>query len=175
MKKSGLLSLLLAFALLAGCAPVTETPSPGPSPTESVATPAPTPEPTPAPEPVDFREFLDGVNAARKAVLTQEEPIDLSACTPDFHEQNNTFTEEELERLTTAHGVKRPLTLEDVLDDVDAFFLLLQTTYGAYYYFGGDEVFLPIRDAAKEELAWPEGKLLELSFSTSTVSPSMTE
>lgn len=153
MKKSGLLPLLLAFALLAGCAPVTETPSPGPSPTESVATPAPTPEPTPAPEPVDFREFLDGVNAARKAVLTQEEPIDVSAYTPDFHEQNNTFTEEELERLTTAHGVKRPLTLEDVLDDVDAFFLLLQTTYGAYYYFGGDEVFLPIRDAAKEELA----------------------
>lgn len=155
MKKSGLLPLLLVFALLAGCAPVTETPSPGPSPTESVVTPAPTPEPTPtlAPDPVDFREFLDGVNAARKAIAAQEEPIDVSAYTPDFHEQNHTFTEEELERLTTAHGVKRPLTLEDVLDDVDTFFLLLQTTYGAYYYFGGDDVFLPIRDAVKEELA----------------------
>lgn len=153
MRKSGLLSLLLVSALLAGCAPVTETPSPGPVPTESVSIPTPEPSPTPAPDPVDFREFLDGVNAARKAVMTQEEPIDISAYTPDFHEQNHTFTEEEMERLTTAHGAGWHLTLEDVLDDVDTFFLLLQTTYGAYYYFGGDEVFLPIRDAVKEELA----------------------
>lgn len=155
MKKSGLLPLLLVFALLAGCAPVTETPSPGPSPTESMATPAPTPEPTPTPAPdlVDFREFLDGVNADRKAVMTQEDLIDLSAYTPDFHQQNNTFTEEELERLTTAHDPLLLLTPEDVLDDVDTFFLLLQTTYGAYYYFGGADVFLPIRDAVKEELA----------------------
>lgn len=153
MKKSRLLPLLLVFALLVGCAPVTETPSPGPIPTESVSIPTPEPTPTPAPDPVDFREFLDGVNAARQAVLTQEEPIDISAYTPDFHEQNHTFTEEELERLTTAHDPLLLLTLEDVLDDVDTFFLLLQTTYGAYYYFGGDEVFLPIRDAVKEELA----------------------
>lgn len=155
MKKRRLLSLFLVFALLAGCAPAAETPAPGPVPTESVATPAPTPEPAPAPEPVDFREFLDGVNAARKAVVTQEEPIDISAYTPDFHEQNHTFTEQEMGRLTTAHGAGRmwPLTLEDALDDVDTFFLLLQTTYGAYYYFGGDDVFLPIRDAVKEELA----------------------
>ena len=153
MKKSRLLPLLLVSALLAGCAPVMETPPPDPIPTESVSTPAPTPEPTPAPDPVDFREFLDGVNADRKAVMTQEDLIGLSAYTPDFHQQNNTFTEEELERLTTAHDPLLLLTPEDVLDDVDTFFLLLQTTYGAYYYFGGDDVFLPIRDAVKEELA----------------------
>lgn len=161
MEKRRLLSLVLALlvVLLAGCVPAAESPASGPVPTESVAAPTPspeaasTPEPTPTPEPVDFREFLDGVNAARKAVAAQEEPIDISAYTPDFHEQNNTFTEEELERLTSAHGPGANLTLEDVLDDVDTFFLLLQTTYGAYYYFGGDDVFLPIRDAVKEELA----------------------
>lgn len=161
MKKRRLLSLSLVLALLAGCVPATESPAPDPIPTESTAalipapepTPTPTPEPAPASEPVDFTEFLDGVNAARQAVMTQEEPIDISAYTPDFHEQNSTFTEEELERLTTAHDPLLLLTLEDVLDDVDAFFLLLQTTYGAYYYFGGDDVFLPIRDAVKEELA----------------------
>lgn len=155
MKKSGLLPLLLVFALLAGCAPAAESPaSPSPAPASTpFQEPIDTPEPTPAPEPVDFREFLDGVNAARKAVMTQAEPIDVSAYTPDFHEQNHTFTEEEMERLTTAHEAGWRLTLEDVLDDVDAFFLLLQTTYGAYYYFGGDGVFLPIRDAVKEELA----------------------
>lgn len=161
MKKSGLLSLSLVFALLAGCAPAAGSPAPDPIPTESTAalTPAPeptptsAPEPTPTPEPVDFTKFLAGVNAARKAVAAQEESIDISAYTPDFHEQDHTFTEEEMERLTTAHGPEADLTLEDVLDDVDTFFLLLQTTYGAYYYFGGDDVFLPIRDAVKEKLA----------------------
>mgnify|MGYP001123391967 FL=1 len=42
-KKSGLLSLLLVLALLAGCAPAVETPPPGPIPSQSVSTPAPTP------------------------------------------------------------------------------------------------------------------------------------
>ena len=154
-KKSGLLSLLLVLALLAGCAPAAETPPPGPIPSQSVSTPAPTPEPTPtpAPEPVDFHEFLDGVNAARKAIVDQKGHIDISAYTPDFREQNNTFTEEEMELLTTERKFLESLPLEDALEDVDTFFRLLQTTYGAYYYFGGDEVFLPIRDAVREELA----------------------
>lgn len=151
-KKSGLLSLLLVLALLAGCAPAVETPPPGPIPSQSVSTPAPTPEPTPTPEPVDFHEFLDGVNAARKAIVDQKVHIDISAYTPDFREQNNTFTEEEMELLTTERKFLESLPLEDALEDVDTFFRLLQTTYGAYYYFGGDEVFLPIRDAVKEEL-----------------------
>lgn len=160
MKQRRLLSLLLALALLAGCAPAAESPASGPIPTESAAVPsptpeaAPTPEPTPLPEPVDFREFLDGVNAARKAIATREEPIELPAeYTPDFYEQNDTFTEEEMELLTTPHEAEEDLDKEGLLADVDTFFLLLQTTYGAYYYFGGDEVFLPIRDAVKEGLA----------------------
>lgn len=155
MKKRRLLSLSLVLALLAGCAPAAESPAPDLIPTESTAalTPTPSPEPTPTPEPVDFQEFLDGVNAAREAITVQEEPIDISAYTPDFYDQNHTFAEEELERLTTARQPEKSLTLEDALDDVDTFFLLLQTTYGAYYYFGGDDVFLPIRDAVKEELA----------------------
>lgn len=160
MKQRRLLSLLLALALLAGCAPAAEPPaSPSPTPVSTSTptpepTPTPAPEPTHAPEPVDFREFLDGVNAARKAIATREEPIELPAeYTPDFSGQNHTFTEEEMERLTTPHEAEENLDKEGLLADVDTFFLLLQTTYGAYYYFGGDDVFLPIRDAVKEELA----------------------
>lgn len=156
MLKRRLLSLFLVLALLAGCAPAAESPAPDPIPTESAAVPTPSPEPTPtpAPEPVDFREFLDGVNAARKAIASQTGPIELpDAYIPDFSEQNHTFTEEEMELLTTPHEAEWRMTLADVLDDVDTFFLLLQTTYGAYYYFGGDDIFLPIRDAVKEELS----------------------
>ncbi len=164
MKNRTLLSLILALALLAGCAPTAEEVPPAPPPPATVASapapepaPAPIPEPTsepiPSPEPVDFREFLDGVNAARKAAVTREESIELPAeYIPDFYEQNDTFTEAEMDLLTTSHGPEEDLTKDDLLSDADTFFLLLQTTYGAYYYFGGDEVFFPIRDAVKEEL-----------------------
>ena len=37
---------------------------------------------------MDFHEFLDGVNAARKAIVDQKGHIDISAYTPDFREQN---------------------------------------------------------------------------------------
>ena len=163
-KKSGLLSLLLVLALLAGCAPAVDAPAPFPTAAASPSprpTPTPTPEPTPAPEPVDFREFLDGVNARRRAVIEQEEPIDISPYTPDFYEQNQTFTEAELERLTTQHGPEENLTKDGLLSDADTFFTLLQTTYGAYYYFGGDETFFPIRDAVREELAAMEAPTVQ--------------
>lgn len=150
MKKRALVSLFLALVLLAGCAPAAEPPA---APTSPPPTASPTPEPTPTPEPVDFREFLDGVNAQRKAVTGQSELLDISAYTPDFSEQNHTFTEEEMALLTTQHDPKANLTKEDLISDVDTFFTLLQTTYGAYHYFGGDDTFFPIRDAVKDELA----------------------
>lgn len=127
MKKRALLSLLLSLALLAGCAPAAEAPTstPAPLPTATASpTPTPEPTPTPTPEPVDFREFLDGVNAARKAIITQEEPLDISPYTPDFHEQNHTFTEAEMELITTEHGPEENLTKDDLLADVDTFFTL---------------------------------------------------
>ena len=126
MKKRALVSLFLALVLLAGCAPAAEPPA---APTSPPPTASPTPEPTPTPEPVDFREFLDGVNAARKAIITQEEPPDISPFTPDFHEQNQTFTEAEIELLSTKHGPEENLTKDVLLADADTFFLLLQTTY----------------------------------------------
>ena len=163
MRRITVLALLCAF-LLAGCAPAVDAPAPFPTAAASPSprpTPTPTPEPTPAPEPVDFREFLDGVNARRRAVIEQEEPIDISPYTPDFYEQNQTFTEAELERLTTQHGPEENLTKDGLLSDADTFFTLLQTTYGAYYYFGGDETFFPIRDAVREELAAMEAPTVQ--------------
>lgn len=40
-----------------------------------------------------------------------------------------------------------PLTMEQVEEDLDVLFKSLKTTYGAYYYFGGDEVFSRAKNA----------------------------
>ena len=148
-------ALALALTLLAGCAP---SAPPAPLPTAETPSPSPQPAATPAPESahgdrLEFYAFLEGVNAARESLQNRAEPMDLSAYTPDFYDQNRTFTQEELDLLFTYRGAAEGLTREDLLADADTFFTLLQTTYGAYHYFGGDETFLPIRDAVKAELA----------------------
>ena len=84
--KRKLLPLALSLALLAGCAP-----APAPTPTAETA-----PSPTPAAA-VDFHAFLDEVNETRRAVIEDGEPLDISAWTPDFTDQNHTFTDEEME------------------------------------------------------------------------------
>ena len=118
--KTHLLPLILVLALLAGC-----TPNPKPSP-------SPTPEPDPTPVAgMDFDAFLGEVNARRKAVIETEAPLDISAWTPDFTQQNDTYTEEEMDLLLTPHDLAEPLTLETAQEDIGAFFTLLRTTYGA--------------------------------------------
>lgn len=130
------LSLSLSLLLLAGC-----TPAPEPSPT-------PVPTVSQSPEPVSFDAFLTGVNEARRSALEGGEPMDISAWTSDFREQNDTFTEAEMERLLTPHNLEKALTMETAREDIETFFTLLRTTYGAYDYFGGDEVFGPLEEQA---------------------------
>ena len=55
--------------------------------------------------------------------------------------------------LTTYRGEGKDLTKEDLLDDVDSCLTLLRTTYGAYDYFGGDEVFVPLLEDVRGTLA----------------------
>ena len=141
--KRKLLPLALSLALLAGCAPA---PGPSPSPTAE-ATPAPTPAAA-----VDFHAFLDEVNETRRAVIEDGPSLDISAWTPDFADQNHTFTEEEMEVLLTPHDPAENLTLEQAREDVETAFTLLRTTYGAYEYFGGDQVFDGLREEALARL-----------------------
>lgn len=132
-----LFPLALSLALLAGCAPA----------------PEPTPEPTPTPAAaVDFHTFLDAVNEKRRAVIEDGEPLDVSAWTPAFADQNTTFTDGEMELLLTPHGPEENLTMEQAREDVETAFTLLRTTYGAYEYFGGDQVFDGLREDALARL-----------------------
>lgn len=149
--KQRLLPLALALALLAGCTP---PPEPAPSPT-------PVPDPTPVPG-MDFEAFLEEVNARRRAVIETEAALDISQWTPDFTEQNDTYTEEEMDLLLTPHDLAEPLTAESAQADIEAFFTLLRTTYGAYEYFGGDEVFGPLEKQALAQIKQEtvDGKIL---------------
>ena len=129
--------IVFALVLLAGCAPA----------------PEPTPEPTPTPAAaVDFHAFLDAVNEKRRAVIEDGEPLDVSAWTPAFADQNTTFTDGEMELLLTPHGPEENLTMEQAREDVETAFTLLRTTYGAYEYFGGDQVFDGLREDALARL-----------------------
>ena len=138
-----LLPLVLSLLFLAGC-----TPPPEPTPSSS---PAPEPQPTPVAG-MDLDAFLAEINARRRAVIETEASLDVSAWTHDFTEQNGTYTEEEMDLLLTPHDLAEPLTAETAREDVEAFFTLLRTTYGAYEYFGGDEVFGPLEQQALAQL-----------------------
>lgn len=147
--------VLLLLCLLAGCG------APAPTP---VPIPAPTPAPTPVTEPLSFDAFLEESTARREAILAQQDPIDISVWTVDRPEQGDAWTEAEMDQLL--NGASRPgeLTLEEARADAETFFKLLRTTYGAYDYFGGDEVFFPLKDAALTALgqeAAPYDKALE--------------
>ncbi|OUQ79588.1 S41 family peptidase [Flavonifractor sp. An10] len=122
-------------------------PAPAPSPRRR----RPFAHPNPAAA-VDFHAFLDEVNETRRAVIEDGEPLDISAWTPDFTDQNHTFTDEEMEVLLTPHDPAENLTLEQAREDVETAFTLLRTTYGAYEYFGGDEVFDGLREDALARL-----------------------
>ena len=58
------------------------------------------------------------------------------------------------------------LSREEAAEDVAVFFDLLRHIYAAYHYFGGDRVFLPIRNEVQEEINrrewWTDNQLFEL-------------
>jgi len=49
------------------------------------------------------------------------------------------------------------VSVEEAIEDVNTFFEALRSVYGGYVYFGGDEVFLPIRDRIIERIALFDG------------------
>ena len=58
------------------------------------------------------------------------------------------------------------MSAEDAAEDINTFFELLRHIYAAYHHFGGDEVFIPLRDDMLEEIAnnerWTDTQLAEL-------------
>lgn len=99
----------------------------------------------------EFDAFAAQVNGARSAdpEWTGEERAALAAVTPDFED----LPAELVEQVTKARRSKQELDPEEAGRDVSAFFTLLRGAYSGYDYFGGDPVFLPIRDRLLAEVA----------------------
>ena len=140
------LALLLCLLLLTGC---------GGGSTETI--PAP-PEQTPEERQEEFLAFLEEIHGRRQAVFADQDPPLLDeSWTPELMDPDSDFTQEEQEALLQILDPLDPtpelreaasVTVEEARSDVDLAFRLLRHSYGAYDYFGGDEVFLPLKEAA---------------------------
>ncbi|MBQ8798989.1 MAG: hypothetical protein IJZ55_05430 [Lachnospiraceae bacterium] len=73
---------------------------------------------------------------------------------PETFEQ--TFTVAQIQELMEEKETVERLTAEQAAEDVHLTFDLLAYGYGGYHYFGGNEVFLPIRDTILDRLSHME-------------------
>lgn len=104
-------------------------------------------------ERAEFDSYLTALDEKRRDNLTwsSQEQADFAVYAPDFSDQAGAFSSEELTMLMTPREPADVSGLQ-AQEDVETFFRLLETTYGGYVYFGGDEVFHPVRDAMLSEL-----------------------
>lgn len=102
---------------------------------------------------VEFDSYLSALDRQRDKELSwrEEEKELFPAYAPDFSEQAGAFDKDEMDRLLEQRGTS-DITGAEAFEDVETFFRLLQTTYGGYSYFGGDEVFRPIREELLDSL-----------------------
>ena len=96
----------------------------------------------------EFLSFLEEVNAQRRAIYEAPDPPQLDeSWTSELTDMDHDFTQDEMDHILTRRDPVS-VTVQEAREDVETAFRLLRNCYGAYDYFGGDEVFLPLRDAA---------------------------
>ncbi len=86
---------------------------------------------------ITLNEVIREANDLRKSTLMQEPELYLH----NMDEKFNLLTDEQLIAFTTKKDKKEMITLEKGLEDIESAFYILKAFYGAYQYFGGDEVF----------------------------------
>ena len=153
-----LLSLALALVLLTACgtapaapeddagqqAPAVLNDSTGQQDPELTAPPEQSMEERQA----EFLAFLEEVNAQRRAIYEAPDPPQLDeSWTSELTDMDHDFTQDEMDHILTRRDPVS-VTVQEAREDVETAFRLLRNCYGAYDYFGGDEVVLPLRDAS---------------------------
>ena len=108
------------------------------------------PEQTAEERQAEFLAFQEEINAQRRAIYEAPDPPSFDGSwTPDLAALDGGFTREEMDRILTERAAAA-VSAEQAREDVETAFLLLKHCYGAYDYFGGDQVFLPLKEAAVE-------------------------
>ena len=99
----------------------------------------------------------DGLNLFLSEILPVKEPWTdeeraehASYLQPETYD--HIFTKEEAEEFLQPKDIPEKITAKQAAEDVNLAFQLLSYAYGGYVYFGGDEVFLPLRDSILNKL-----------------------
>ncbi len=98
--------------------------------------------------------FLSEIQAEATRWTPEEKEEFQSYLQPETFE--HTFTLKEIEEIKQKIDSVKSLSAEKAAEDVDLAFRLLAYGYGGYYYFGGDEVFFPVRDSILDKLSTME-------------------
>ncbi|MCL2558383.1 MAG: S41 family peptidase [Treponema sp.] len=118
------------------------------------------------PFPEDFRERAD---AFLTQGLTHEEDVRVS------RERRRAILapNEGIREIFPDNDPARSISREEASEDLRFLFDLMKYAYAGYQYFGGDDVFLPIRDSMLERLAEMESPLAGLSFLNDILVPGL--
>lgn len=98
----------------------------------------------------EFEQFLTEISLQEEPWTEEEIQTYESYIQPKEFE--HVFRKEEIQALTESKKNPKTVTAQQAAEDVALTFELLSYAYGGYCYFGGDEVFLPIRDGILAEL-----------------------
>ena len=102
----------------------------------------------------DFEQFLTEIQPQEDPWTEEELQTYESYIQPrDF---KHAFSKEEIQELAKSKDNPKTVTPQQAAEDVTLAFELLAYAYGGYQYFGGDEVFFPIRDNILAELETKE-------------------
>jgi len=97
-----------------------------------------------------LERFLTEIQPVKEPWTEKEKEKHVSFLQPEQSE--HIFSKAQIEEFLLQKDVPETLTVEQATEDVNQAFQLLAYGYGGYGYFGGDEVFLPIRDKILTEL-----------------------
>lgn len=93
----------------------------------------------------EFEQFLTVIGTQEEPWTKEELQTYVSYLQPSRFE--HAFGTEEIQELAKSKKSPETVTVQQAAEDVNLAFELLAYAYGGYHYFGGDEVFLPIRDS----------------------------
>lgn len=96
-----------------------------------------------------FYDTMKEINRQHTFEAQNVSDVNIDDYTPDIEEREVAFSADELDSLTDYgkyKGSASRLTYEQASEDLDLAFRIFKNCYGAYYYFGGNEVFEKSKD-----------------------------